>query len=521
MCLEIVTKANNNYILRFIPGCKALTDVPSTLTQLIKQRRRWFNGSLFATFHVIGHMFKIFRRRDSFIRNLFLLVLYAYMLLNTFIGYFLVGIFYSAYSIFMRSAYDSSYDQSLHKPANLIENIYLVNLVIIVVFCVSVRIEYVERYFLGLAVVLGGFMIFMIVSMFYYTVSSTINILSFIFIGVIVFSYIIPLVTHFNTLKPVDFLKGVVYSVMLTPTFINIIVVYAICNIHDVSWGSRPSGAQATKVSRREAKMEASYKNYRAWFLLVWLVLNIACGYLVVRIARDDNDDENDENENAVYLLVLSGLLMIVVGAKIIFSLFHIILVKFNNRVLSKKLKSKSGYNFVTPENNQQINISQEYDDTDSVVSLGSITESKSSEKPETISEPSIPQGAAISDNSNSSEISSRSEDDSESISMESSISARNEIDSSELLENKNNENSKTYRQRRFSDSEDEKEKRVTLLEKLTGFKSNSGSPIKPESPKKEKKNKKDKKNEKESIAHRSTDPSPGVAANDSSSSED
>ena len=148
-----------------------------------------------------------------------------------------------------------------------------------------------------------------------FTFSTSEYSLSLLFIGVVISSYIIPLVTHLNTLRPVDFLKGVVYSIMLTPTFINIIVMYAICNIHDVSWGSRPSGAQATKASEREAKMEASYKNYRSWFLLIWLIANASCGYSVLFISRRGLD---------FYLLIISGILVVVVLAKILFSLLHI-----------------------------------------------------------------------------------------------------------------------------------------------------------------------------------------------------
>ena len=36
MCLEILTKRDNNWILKYVPGCKALTDPPTTLSILIK-----------------------------------------------------------------------------------------------------------------------------------------------------------------------------------------------------------------------------------------------------------------------------------------------------------------------------------------------------------------------------------------------------------------------------------------------------------------------------------------------------
>ena len=39
MCLEILVKRDCNWILNYVPGCKALTDPPTSLSVLIKQRR--------------------------------------------------------------------------------------------------------------------------------------------------------------------------------------------------------------------------------------------------------------------------------------------------------------------------------------------------------------------------------------------------------------------------------------------------------------------------------------------------
>lgn len=33
--------------------------------------------------------------------------------------------------------------------------------------------------------------------------------------------------------------------ILLLPTFINIMQIYAMCNLHDISWGNRPSAAAA------------------------------------------------------------------------------------------------------------------------------------------------------------------------------------------------------------------------------------------------------------------------------------
>ena len=56
MCLEIIAKEHEDFIIHYVPGAKCLTDPPMSLTGLLKQRRRWFNGSMFATFHVLTSM---------------------------------------------------------------------------------------------------------------------------------------------------------------------------------------------------------------------------------------------------------------------------------------------------------------------------------------------------------------------------------------------------------------------------------------------------------------------------------
>lgn len=50
MCLQIYIKESERYYLSYVPDAKAFTDAPPNLTTLLKQRRRWMNGSLFGTF---------------------------------------------------------------------------------------------------------------------------------------------------------------------------------------------------------------------------------------------------------------------------------------------------------------------------------------------------------------------------------------------------------------------------------------------------------------------------------------
>jgi chitin synthase len=59
MCLQIYIKEQSAYYLTYIPDAKAFTDAPPNLIVLIKQRRRWMNGALFAAFRVIKNAYQM------------------------------------------------------------------------------------------------------------------------------------------------------------------------------------------------------------------------------------------------------------------------------------------------------------------------------------------------------------------------------------------------------------------------------------------------------------------------------
>ena len=62
--------------------------------------------------------------------------------------------------------------------------------------------------------------------------------------------YILPMI-----LRITDFGKnfarytvGLIVYLFLMPTFINIMQIYAMCNLHDISWGNRPSVGQGIQA---------------------------------------------------------------------------------------------------------------------------------------------------------------------------------------------------------------------------------------------------------------------------------
>ncbi|KAF0441308.1 glycosyltransferase family 2 protein [Gigaspora margarita] len=52
LCFELVTKRNGNWLLHYVKSSIAKTDIPKSIDKLISQRRRWLNGSFFASLYV-------------------------------------------------------------------------------------------------------------------------------------------------------------------------------------------------------------------------------------------------------------------------------------------------------------------------------------------------------------------------------------------------------------------------------------------------------------------------------------
>jgi hypothetical protein len=62
----------------------------------------------------------------------------------------------------------------------------------------------------------------------------------------------------------------------MTPTYINILIMYAICNIHDCTWGNRE-----TTLTQIEMVRENEFKAYRTRWVLIWVYCNVVFAYLV------------------------------------------------------------------------------------------------------------------------------------------------------------------------------------------------------------------------------------------------
>jgi len=95
LCFELIAKKDSNWTLHYVKNAVARTDVPMTLVALMKQRRRWLNGSLFAALYAISHFGRVWRESGhSTVRKVALSVQFVFLCVSTMLSALLLSIFY-------------------------------------------------------------------------------------------------------------------------------------------------------------------------------------------------------------------------------------------------------------------------------------------------------------------------------------------------------------------------------------------------------------------------------------------
>ena len=110
--------------------------------------------------------------------------------------------------------------------------------------------------------------------------------------GVIMLSvYLVPIL-----LRPIDFIFnfqqyviGLVSYLLLLPTFINVMQIYSMSNLHDISWGNRPSVTAGTNAlsanANKQQQLKSNYMVFRVNFLTFWIVSNAAFAIVIENYA--------------------------------------------------------------------------------------------------------------------------------------------------------------------------------------------------------------------------------------------
>lgn len=292
LCLEIFTKSN--YILKYIPDAECFTDSVKYFLQLMKQRRRWINGTWFALFYVLAnYRKKISNSSHSFLRKAFLIPSMAYAGMNAMNTYCLIGFYFVFLWMILKTMFNK-YNYALLGPLATLDTamIFAYMLAVLALFFISLFYSRPERkaYMFSLASsVLGLYLLFQFIVFVYIVViiyffpigrdnpDSALRPLELValqmkyLIAIGVLSYAV--VCSLNLRKSLrDILCQTKDYIYYSPAYFHTLLIFAFCNVDDLSWGTK--GLEAGQANK------ALFLDYKVGFLSKWLLTNMFIAFV-------------------------------------------------------------------------------------------------------------------------------------------------------------------------------------------------------------------------------------------------
>ncbi|KAI0738834.1 glycosyltransferase family 2 protein [Daedaleopsis nitida] len=265
LCWELVSKRNESWILHYVKSAYAVTDVPDQVPELISQRRRWLNGSFFAAIHSIVKFHYIYRSSHSFLRKSWIHVELVYQCFNLFFSWFALGNYFISFIILSESLEDPSFNlKGIHIVNVILEYIYLGLIILCYILALGNRPQGAKwgytLAFIGFAVIT----VYMTFAAFFLAFKGIENIehndgplaLNSLFTNSIFRNIVISLLATLGLyiaaslifFEPWHMITSFVQYLLMAPSYISVLNVYAFANVHDVSWGTKGDNKVSTDL---------------------------------------------------------------------------------------------------------------------------------------------------------------------------------------------------------------------------------------------------------------------------------
>ncbi|TPX66961.1 chitin synthase [Spizellomyces sp. 'palustris'] len=250
LALELVAKPLSKWTLHYVAKAAAETDVPDSVPEFIAQRRRWLNGSFFAQVYAIVNIGRTLTTRHSIGRKLAFMLQAFYSLVSLLFNWFgpsqFAIIFYFLFSSELKSIV----------PVHVAQAFFLVYPVLLaVLFIASLgNRPQASKWIYKASMIFFAFIGLVMLALLGYKIVNLAkekNGLGGPFEIGSGMSYIIGLSATYGVYLLGSVLQGdpwhmftsLFQYLLLLPSYINVLQIYALCNIHDVSWGTKGDNA--------------------------------------------------------------------------------------------------------------------------------------------------------------------------------------------------------------------------------------------------------------------------------------
>ena len=398
LCFELVSKRNCSWILQYVKSATGETDVPTEMADFILQRRRWLNGSFFAAVYALAHFYQIWRSHHSALRKFSFSIEFVYQLTQMIFAWFAIGNFFLVFRILTTSLGEAELLGTVGNILSVVfEWLYLATLVTCFVLAFGNRPQGSNKFYMTQVYFWAVLMVYVLPSTsqtrhrkrqilansylgcdsyllfasIFITVKSVEKQISddnghvtvaklfknrifFTLIVSMASTYVLYLVSSILFLDPWHMLTSFVQYLLLTPTYINILNVYAFCNTHDITWGTKgddkpeklpaanlkPGGKvdvaiptddhdlntqyeselrsfstkyiPPKKIVSDQEKHEDYYKGFRSAVVLAWMFCNLGLAAIVLNVGgvqsfskASSNEQQQEQYRATTYMAVV------------------------------------------------------------------------------------------------------------------------------------------------------------------------------------------------------------------------
>ncbi|KAG0296640.1 Chitin synthase, class 1 [Linnemannia gamsii] len=259
LCFELVAKRNYAWTLRYVKAAWAETDVPDTVPELISQRRRWLNGTFFVALFSVFHFGKIYKSDHAYWRKFLFHLQFIYNVLSLFFSWFAIANIYLTFYILANSlTFPENAPNGRSDIFKIVFTVlkYFYEFLVIAIFVLSMgnrptgsKVLYtLSMIFFALLMV---YMTFCAIWLTYLGIKnaldSGITTLSAVLDEPHFRNVILSLASTYGLyifasvlyLEPWHMVTSFVQYLCMMPSYVNVLNVYAFCNTHDVSWGTK------------------------------------------------------------------------------------------------------------------------------------------------------------------------------------------------------------------------------------------------------------------------------------------
>lgn len=269
LCLEVVFKRGEKWHLTYVKQATAETDVPTTISDLIGQRRRWLNGSFAAGIYSILHFGRVYRSKQNIVRMLSLHIQFLYNLLSQFLTWFNLGCYYLTITIIIElsanpkefGSPDNSHSFPFATQASsiislIVNYVYALFVVLSFILALGNRPKGSVWMYYVMVVVFGIIQYYGLVIALWLAINELINMgntvktLSDFFgnfftsttalvVVALCSTFGLYIVSALLYLDPWHLITSFPQYIFMQANYVNVLNVYAFCNWHDVSWGTK------------------------------------------------------------------------------------------------------------------------------------------------------------------------------------------------------------------------------------------------------------------------------------------